>query len=147
MSHIDITNTNGITIGRIEKVRLADRPAGAHAPVYTDAYAADVLGRTGDHWVNPNGQRHYPTAQAAEQAIHEARANQAAPVIPKGLRLGANQKHALWVASISDGVVDDKYGPALEKKGLATEALFRYRLTDLGHEVADALFDADGNPR
>lgn len=143
-----ITDTNGNVIGRITPTRLAERAPGAPAITYTPAFSADVRNRTGDGWLAPGGVRHYPTAAAAEKAIHAARAAQKVPNIPKGLRLGSNQKHALWLASITrDGEVDGKHGPALAKKGLAEESLFRYRLTELGHQVAAELFDADGNPR
>ncbi len=144
---MDVIDTAGVVIGRVEPVRLAERAPGAVSITYTPAFAAEVLSRTGDGWLAPGGVRHYPTAAAAEQAIRTARAAQAAPVVPKGLRLGANQKHALWAATIASGEVDGKHGPALAKKGLAEESLFRYRLTDLGYAVARALFDADGNPR
>lgn len=145
MEHV--TDTTGTVIGRIEPVRLVESRPDATRTI-TDAFAAEVLSRTGERWLNPGGVRHYPTADTARAAIHTARAAQTAPALPKGLRLGANQKWALWNASINrDGLVEDKYGPALAKKDLADDDGWHYRITDLGRQVADRMFDIDGNPR
>lgn len=138
---------NPQVIGRTYPVVLVETNPSSPASTHTPAYAAEVRTRDNKGWAAPNGVRHYPTAEKAEEAIRTARANQAAPNIPKGLRLGSNQKHALWMATLDGGQVDDRYGPALAKKGLAKEEMFHHSLTELGYQVADEIFDEDGNLR
>lgn len=142
---MDITDPTGATIGRVTPTKLAERATGSSVVTYTAAFSATVLNQSGV-WSAPGGVRHYPTADAARDAILTARTTPA-PKAPSGLRLGSNQRHALWAAHISDGVVEDRHGAALTKKGLAVDNGIRYLITDQGRETVRALFDDDGNPR
>lgn len=143
---MNITDHTGAVVGRVNPVKLAERATGSSAVTHTDAYTAEVLNTSGTHWSAPGGVRHYPTAEAARKAILAAR-SAPTPEVTKGLRLGANQKHELWAAASGDGQINDQYGPALTRKGLAVDNGIAYTITGLGRQVAAALFDDDGNPR
>lgn len=139
-----VHNQAGDLIGRIRPVELTERAVGAVSITYTSAWAADIKTSSGN-WTQPT-KPYYATPDEARHAIETAHATPT-PQIPKGLRLGSHQKHALWIAVAHNVPIDDKHGPALAKKGLAEERSWLYWPSGLGRQVAHALFDDDGNPR
>ncbi|GAA1454165.1 hypothetical protein [Nocardiopsis tropica] len=149
MDTITVTNASGAEVGAVRHVRqIVDKDLQTGVLTYADAYSAAYLNQRGNGYLPTTPDRH-PTEEAAVAAVLKAHAEARPPRVPRGLRLGANQQYALWVASLSsEGRLDDAHGAKLARKGLAAgDDWVGYTLTPLGRQVAAELFDEDGNRR
>ncbi|MEU0236754.1 hypothetical protein ABZ234_03620 [Nocardiopsis sp. NPDC006198] len=145
----NVTNPVGDIVGVVRHVReVVDKDLATGVLTYADAYSAAYRNSADTGYLPTSPDRH-PTAEAAKAAVLKAHAEARLPRIPKGLRLGANQKYALWVASLSGaGRLDDVHGAKLAAKGLAEgDDWVGYTLTPLGRQIAAEFYDDDGNLR